>query len=146
MYPGRLGTLPTFESQFAHPIAQGGFANATKAQVRMAYRCAVVLRDLLRPYLLRRMKADVRAQLPTKTERILFCRLSAEQRRAYIAYLDSEEMEAVLERKGTGTLAFRAITTLRKVRPPRARGRAGRGLTRTHARACGRGRADLQPP
>lgn len=39
-----------------------------RAQVRLAYKCAVVLRDLIRPYLLRRMKRDVRAQLPEKTE------------------------------------------------------------------------------
>ena len=37
-------------------------------QVSTAYKCAVILRDLIAPYLLRRRKADVRAQLPAKTE------------------------------------------------------------------------------
>ncbi len=41
------------------------------AQVSTAYKCAVVLRDLIAPYLLRRRKSDVNAQLPKKTEQVL---------------------------------------------------------------------------
>ncbi len=48
----------------------GGYSNATKLQVQTAYKCAVVLRDLIKPYLLRRMKADVKAQLPKKSEHV----------------------------------------------------------------------------
>jgi SNF2 family DNA or RNA helicase len=40
-------------------------------QVSTAYKCAVVLRDLISPYLLRRRKSDVKAQLPEKTEQVL---------------------------------------------------------------------------
>ncbi len=57
------------------------------AQVAAAHRCALVLRDLISPYLLRRRKADVAQQLPPKTEQVLFCRLTPEQRRLYRAYL-----------------------------------------------------------
>lgn len=39
-------------------------------QVSTAYKCAVILRDLIAPYLLRRRKADVQAQLPQKTEQV----------------------------------------------------------------------------
>ena len=39
-------------------------------QVSTAYKCAVVLRDLISPYLLRRRKADVEAELPPKTEQV----------------------------------------------------------------------------
>lgn len=39
-------------------------------QVSTAYMCAVVLKDMIAPYLLRRRKADVAAQLPTKTEQV----------------------------------------------------------------------------
>ena len=39
-------------------------------QVTTAYKCAVVLRDLISPYLLRRRKSDVKAQLPEKTEQV----------------------------------------------------------------------------
>lgn len=46
-------------------------------------RCAVVLRDLISPYLLRRRKADVATQLPKKTETVLFCTLTEAQRDLY---------------------------------------------------------------
>jgi len=50
VFPGRLGTLRVFEQEFATPIAQGGWANATELQVETAYKCALVLRDLINPY------------------------------------------------------------------------------------------------
>ena len=52
-------------------------------QVQTAYRCACVLRDTISPYLLRRLKADVKLQLPSKNEQVLFCRLTSIQREMY---------------------------------------------------------------
>ena len=60
VFPGRLGTLPTFETEFADPIKRGGYSNASPMQVQIAYRSALVLRDLINPYLLRRQKKDVK--------------------------------------------------------------------------------------
>ncbi|KAF7804623.1 protein CHROMATIN REMODELING 8 [Senna tora] len=97
VFPGKLGVLPVFEAEFAVPIAVGGYANASPLQVSTAYRCAVVLRDLIMPYLLRRMKADVDAQLPKKTEHVLFCSLTTEQLSAYRAFLASTEVEQILD-------------------------------------------------
>ncbi|KIY91715.1 DNA excision repair protein ERCC-6 [Monoraphidium neglectum] len=75
IFPGKLGTLPVFTAQFAIPITVGGYVNASTLQARRgmlvqaAYRCAVVLRDLISPYLLRRLKKDVLGDsLPQKTE------------------------------------------------------------------------------
>ncbi|KAL3531219.1 hypothetical protein ACH5RR_010541 [Cinchona calisaya] len=97
VFPGKLGVLPVFEAEFAVPISVGGYANATPLQVSTAYRCAVVLRDMIMPYLLRRMKADVNAQLPKKTEHVLFCSLTSEQRSVYRAFLASSEVEQILD-------------------------------------------------
>ena len=41
-----------------------------QVQVETAYRCACVLRDTINPYLLRRLKADVKLQLPNKNEQV----------------------------------------------------------------------------
>lgn len=57
----------------------------------------MVLRDLIMPYLLRRMKADVNAQLPKKTEHVIFCSLTIEQRSAYRAFLASSDVEQILD-------------------------------------------------
>ncbi|XVF32372.1 hypothetical protein REPUB_Repub17cG0076400 [Reevesia pubescens] len=97
VFPGKLGVLPVFEAEFAVPISVGGYANASPLQVSTAYRCAVVLRDLIMPYLLRRMKADVNAHLPKKTEHVLFCSLTAEQRSVYRAFLASSDVEQILD-------------------------------------------------
>uniref|UniRef100_A0A2N9H2X4 Helicase C-terminal domain-containing protein n=1 Tax=Fagus sylvatica TaxID=28930 RepID=A0A2N9H2X4_FAGSY len=112
VFPGKLGVLPIFEAEFAVPISVGGYANASPLQVSTAYRggvggrkkahslsllCAVVLRDLIMPYLLRRMKADVNAHLPKKTEHVLFCSLTVEQRSVYRAFLASTEVEQILD-------------------------------------------------
>ncbi|XP_021768814.1 protein CHROMATIN REMODELING 8-like isoform X2 [Chenopodium quinoa] len=97
VFPGKLGVLPVFEAEFAVPIKVGGYANASLLQVSTAYRCAVVLRDLIMPYLLRRMKADVNAHLPKKTEHVLFCSLTPEQRSVYKAFLASSEVEQIFD-------------------------------------------------
>jgi len=99
VFPGRLGTLPVFQTQFAVPINIGGYANATNIQVQTAYKCAVVLRDLINPYLLRRMKNDVAADLPRKSEQVLFCKLTSVQRKAYEQFIGSNEMESIFSGK-----------------------------------------------
>lgn len=73
IYPGKLGTLPVFMQQFSVPITQGGYSNASRIQVATAYKCATVLRDTINPYLLRRMKNDVKQHihLPEKNEQVL---------------------------------------------------------------------------
>lgn len=83
VFPGKLGTLPTFQEEFSVPITIGGYSNASPIQVQTAYKCAVALRDLINPYLLRRMKKDVLTSLPSKSEQVLFCQLTESQRNAY---------------------------------------------------------------
>uniref|UniRef100_A0A7E4VM44 DNA repair and recombination protein RAD54-like n=1 Tax=Panagrellus redivivus TaxID=6233 RepID=A0A7E4VM44_PANRE len=114
VYPGRLGSLKDFTERFAIPITHGGYANATAIQVRTAFKCAVILRDAINPYMLRRMKKDVEMaiQLPEKVEQVLFCDISPFQRQLYKEYLGSEECKKIL----TGTLdAFVGLTSLRKI-------------------------------
>eukprot|EP00850_Spirogloea_muscicola_P014056 SM000098S25136 [mRNA] locus=s98:436376:442665:+ [translate_table: standard] len=112
VFPGKLGTLPVFKTQFALPISIGGYANATPLQVSTAYKCAVVLRDLIMPYLLRRVKTDVEAHLPKKTEQVLFCSLTGDQRATYRAFLGSSEVEQIFEGQRN---ALYGIDVLRKI-------------------------------
>jgi DNA excision repair protein ERCC-6 len=114
IFPGRLGTLPAFEAEFAEPIKRGGYSNASPMQVQLAYRCALVLRDLINPYLLRRQKKDIKEvnRMPGKTEQVLFCRLSSKQRSLYQEYLASDEVMGVM--KGSVQL-LKAVTVLRKI-------------------------------
>lgn len=112
VFPGRLGTLPVFQRQFCVPINLGGYANATNVQVQAGYKCAVVLKDLVSPYLLRRVKTDVAKDLPKKTEMVLFCKLTPEQRRLYKKFIDSADLKRILEGKRN---ALFGIDMLRKI-------------------------------
>ncbi len=119
VYPGRLGTLPAFEDEFIKPIRQGSYAGAGRNAIRLAYRSATALRSLISPYMLRRMKKDIleELKLPRKTEQVLFCRLTSEQRRIYEKYLCSDDVNRILQysAKDERGRCFRAISILRKL-------------------------------
>uniref|UniRef100_UPI0037E91CE4 DNA excision repair protein ERCC-6 n=1 Tax=Semicossyphus pulcher TaxID=241346 RepID=UPI0037E91CE4 len=114
VFPGKLGSLPVFMEQFSVPITMGGYSNASPVQVQTAFKCASVLRDTINPYLLRRMKADVKANLslPDKNEQVLFCRLTEDQRQVYQSFLDSKEVYQILNgdmQVFSGLIAMRKI-------------------------------------
>ncbi|XP_039629746.1 DNA excision repair protein ERCC-6 [Polypterus senegalus] len=113
-FPGKLGTLPVFMEQFSVPITMGGYANASPVQVQTAYKCACVLRDTINPYLLRRMKADVKTNLslPDKNEQVLFCRLTECQREIYQSFIDSKEVYQILNGE---MQIFAGLISLRKI-------------------------------
>ncbi|XP_001366076.2 DNA excision repair protein ERCC-6 isoform X1 [Monodelphis domestica] len=114
VFPGKLGTLPVFMEQFSVPITMGGYSNASPVQVKTAYKCACVLRDTINPYLLRRMKSDVKMSLslPDKNEQVLFCRLTDEQRKVYQNFIDSKEVYRILNGE---MQVFSGLVALRKI-------------------------------
>ncbi|XP_020498616.2 DNA excision repair protein ERCC-6 [Labrus bergylta] len=114
VFPGKLGALPVFMEQFSVPITMGGYSNASPVQVQTAFKCASVLRDTINPYLLRRMKADVKANLslPDKNEQVLFCRLTEDQRQVYQSFLDSKEVYQILN---GDMMVFSGLIALRKI-------------------------------
>ncbi|KAJ4144606.1 hypothetical protein LMH87_003484 [Akanthomyces muscarius] len=112
IYPMRLGTLVNFRTQFEIPIRQGGYANASNLQVMTAEKCAEALKETISEYLLQRLKADVAADLPEKTEQVLFCKLTDGQRKAYETFLRSDEVSAILNRRRQ---SLYGIDILRKI-------------------------------
>ncbi len=98
IFPMRLGTLVDFRNQFEIPIRLGGYANATNLQIMTAQKCAETLKDTISPYLLQRLKVDVAADLPKKSEQVLFCKLTRPQHDAYELFLSSDEMSAIMNR------------------------------------------------
>ncbi|KAL1117403.1 hypothetical protein AAG570_004729 [Ranatra chinensis] len=115
VFPGKLGTLSAFMSTMAVPIIQGGYTNASETQVLTAFKCATIVKDTITPFLLRRMKEDVgaSARLPGKTEQVLFCRLTDEQRAVYKAYTETIGLEHIVHMKRAGL--FVALINLRKI-------------------------------
>ncbi len=72
--PGLLGSRQHFQDQYAAPIDK--FKDVKRAKA---------LQRKINPFVLRRTKAQVAAELPAKTEMVLYCEMGAEQRRVYEA-------------------------------------------------------------
>ncbi|KAK6345289.1 hypothetical protein TWF718_007212 [Orbilia javanica] len=111
VYPGKLGIYQVFNEHIAIPIKLGGYAGANNTQVHTAFKCAVVLREMISPYVLRRLKADV-AVLPPKQDQVLFCNLVVEQKEAYETYIKSSEASDIFAGKRE---ALAGIDVLRKI-------------------------------
>ena len=109
-----------FEEQFAAPINAAGYLKATPAQIQLAFQHAKVLKESIDPYLLRRMKKNVKTNLPDKVEQVLFCNLTPYQRARYEMYINSREVLNILShgpwaKERSGNHLFAVIRTLQKI-------------------------------
>ncbi|GAA96197.1 uncharacterized protein L969DRAFT_44277 [Mixia osmundae IAM 14324] len=72
------------------------------------------LHTLLRPYLLRRLKADVEKEMPGKYEHILYCKLSKRQRYLYDEFMSRSKTRETLQ-SGNFMSIINCLMQLRKV-------------------------------
>lgn len=105
--PGMLGTMEFFKQEFAVPIDKFG----EKEQKEH-------LRKLLYPFILRRTKEQVAKDLPEKSEMILFCEMSKEQRDIYDAYRNDyrDKILGVVDQQGVGKSQLTILQGLMKLR------------------------------
>lgn len=120
MPSGASSTMPTgfanlkeFQEWFAHPVDQlieggrEGMDDEAKHTVTKLHR-------VLRPYLLRRLKADVEKQMPAKFEHIVYCRLSKRQRYLYEEFMSMAQTRETLA-SGNYLSIINCLMQLRKV-------------------------------
>lgn len=100
LMPGYLGAAQDFRERYELPIVK---EKNVEAQARLARR--------LRPFLLRRLKKDVAADLPAKLEQVSFCELTSEQRGVYQQFLEATRKE-VLEAVGAQGIAKSRMVVL----------------------------------
>lgn len=105
--PGQLGSQEAFREQFAAPIQRDRDETATAA-----------LRALIHPFLLRRTKEQVTPELPPRTERLIFCDMSAAQRKLYQRTRDKyrAELLGLIERQGMQQARFKVLEGLLRLR------------------------------
>ncbi|MCJ1245859.1 swr1 complex component [Trapelia coarctata] len=72
------------------------------------------LHDVLRPFLLRRLKADVEKQMPGKHEHVVYCKLSKRQRYLYDGFMSRTQTKETLAR-GNYLSIINCLMQLRKV-------------------------------
>ena len=107
LMPGYLGTAKDFRERYELPIAKEKNA---EAQSRLARR--------LRPFLLRRLKKEVAADLPAKIEQVSFCELTAEQRGVYQQVIEASRKEvlAAVGAEGLAKSRMVVLTALLRLR------------------------------
>ncbi|KAJ6704488.1 HELICASE SRCAP [Salix viminalis] len=80
-----------FKDWFSNPIT-----GMVEGQERVNKEVVDRLHNVLRPFILRRLKRDVEKQLPMKQEHAIYCRLSRRQRNLYEDFIASSETQATL--------------------------------------------------
>ncbi|MGA2246404.1 MAG: SNF2-related protein [Verrucomicrobiota bacterium] len=107
LMPGYLGTAKDFRERYELPIAKDKNA---EAQSRLARR--------LRPFLLRRLKKDVAADLPAKIEQVAYCELTPDQRAVYQQVIEAgrKEVLAAVGAQGIARSRLVVLTALLRLR------------------------------
>jgi SNF2 family DNA or RNA helicase len=104
---GYLGTAKDFRERYELPIAKEKNA---EAQARLARR--------LRPFMLRRLKKEVAADLPAKIEQVSFCDLTPDQRGVYQQVIEASRKEvlAAVGAQGLAKSRMVVLTALLRLR------------------------------
>jgi helicase SWR1 len=110
---GGFADLQEFHDWFHKPESQ--ILESGREQMDDEARAIISkLHKVLRPYLLRRLKADVEKQMPAKYEHVEFCRLSKRQRELYDGFLSRADTKQTLA-SGNYMSIINCLMQLRKV-------------------------------
>ncbi len=101
--PGLLGHRHYFRDEYMKPILEGQAASLA------------LLRNKIKPFLLRRMKNEVAKELPPKTEQILYTELSEKEQSLYDSIRLATKSE-VIEKLNAGGSIFEALEALLRMR------------------------------
>jgi superfamily II DNA or RNA helicase len=104
--PGLLGTLKTFEERIARPIDRGDMDTAQR------------LRGTIKPFVMRRLKRDVAADLPDKIEQEMIVPLAEEQSTLYKQVLGQVRKSVLseVEKKGVSKAQIQILAALTRLR------------------------------
>ncbi|NNE17732.1 MAG: DEAD/DEAH box helicase, partial [Myxococcales bacterium] len=104
--PGLLGQLKTFEERIARPIDRGDMETAQR------------LRATIKPFVMRRLKSDVAADLPDKIEQEMIVPLAEEQAKLYKQVLGQvrKSILSEVEKKGVSKAQIQILAALTRLR------------------------------
>ena len=100
LMPGYLGAAQDFRERYELPITRDKNSDAAS---RLSRR--------LRPFILRRLKRDVAADLPAKLEQVSFCEMTSDQRAVYQQVIEASRKE-VLDAVGAQGIAKSRMVVL----------------------------------
>lgn len=94
--PGKFGPIKTWKTSISEPLRTGQSHEATNHQLSKARKTAKALvENLLPQFFLRRMKSIIADQLPKKSDRVVFCPLTATQSEAYENCTESDIVRSI---------------------------------------------------
>jgi len=103
--PGLLGPREAFNKKFAHPIEN-----------RNDRQAAAALRQLVRPFILRRLKSEVLAELPPLTEIVVRVELGEEETALYEALRREAAEKMANSELSPGERRFQALAGITRLR------------------------------
>ncbi|KAL1612646.1 swr1 complex component [Paraconiothyrium brasiliense] len=110
---GRIAGLEEFTMALKNPTSQILEQGRQQLDVE-AQKIVKKLHEVLRPYLLRRLKADVEKQMPGKYEHVVYCKLSKRQRQLYDGFMGRASTKEILS-SGNYMSIINCLMSLRKV-------------------------------
>lgn len=105
--------LRNFSEWFRRPVEQI-LEHGRETMDDEAKQVVTKLHTVLRPYILRRLKADVEKQMPGKYEHVVYCRLSKRQRYLYDGFMSRAQTKETLA-SGNYLSIINCLMQLRKV-------------------------------
>ncbi|KAG0153044.1 hypothetical protein PDIDSM_2003 [Penicillium digitatum] len=105
--------LKDFSEWFRRPVEQI-LEHGRETMDEEAKGVVTKLHTVLRPYLLRRLKADVEKQMPGKYEHVVYCRLSKRQRYLYDGFMSMAQTKETLA-SGNFLSIIHCLMQLRRV-------------------------------
>ncbi|EXJ72743.1 uncharacterized protein A1O5_03890 [Cladophialophora psammophila CBS 110553] len=119
LLPEVFNDLDSFERWFDFSSVLEGKKDADEKTLRRRDSLVSTMHAILKPFLLRRIKADVESDLPKKREYILYAPLTSEQKELYReilagtsrSYLEEKAAERIEARSRTASLKRKATTS-----------------------------------
>ncbi len=107
--PGYLGSTEYFKDMYQNPVEKDGDMLSLG-----------ILKDKIKPFMLRRLKGEVEKELPLKTEIPIFCDMTEDQKKVYLHTLDlvRKDIFDKIDNKGLQNSyihIFSALTKLRQI-------------------------------
>ncbi|OEH77348.1 snf2 family N-terminal domain-containing protein [Cyclospora cayetanensis] len=110
LMPTLFSSHENFKEWFDSPLT----AAIEQSRVQRHQRLVAKLHQVLRPYILRRLKKDVEKQMPSKYEHVIKCELTRRQRCLYDEFLGSRAVQGTLDQQQYRGM-MNALMQLRKV-------------------------------
>ncbi|KAF3938624.1 hypothetical protein ABW19_dt0202493 [Dactylella cylindrospora] len=110
--PNIFKSVKSFDEWFNTPFANTGGQDKMELTEEEALLIIRRLHKVLRPFLLRRLKKDVEAELPDKVEKVIKCKFSALQAKLYSQMKQNGAIYVANENQKSGRVSIKGLSNM----------------------------------